>query len=71
MGLETIWMRFSIIGGINIFLLSFFTGCGKPTEIDYKHQVDVVFINETNHSITYSEYITHLSRRILLFELSP
>jgi len=65
---KTIWTHFLIIG-INFLFVFFFVSCGKNT-VDYRSDVDLIYINETNHFIKYYALFSSNLKR-LLFELPP
>ncbi len=62
---KTIWMHYLIIG-ISIVLL--FNACDSHTDITLIN-VDLIYRNETNHSINYYEYVEETKQKRFLFQL--
>ena len=62
------WIYYLTIG-INSLFFFFSTSCGETT-IDYKVYADIIYKNETAHTIGYFQYDTNGFQQ-LIFELEP
>ena len=64
---KTIWMRF-LTFGISLLFLSL-NSCDGDDEVERRLDVDIIYINQSGHTIIYNEFINNERRE--LFTLAP
>lgn len=66
---KTTWMHYLIIG-ISLNLILVLSSCTKD-DVEYKLDADIIYKNESSHTIKYYQYDPINSQKVFVFELIP